>query len=74
MPIGDKSILKAAFLTNKDEVIQDMQQQAQQQMQMQQQQAQQQEKKDNAEILRNIRKRVRTWRRKKTEWLRLKRN
>jgi hypothetical protein len=50
MPIGDKSILKAAFITNKDEVIQDMQETAQQQQQMQQMQAQQQEKKDNAEI------------------------
>lgn len=51
MPIGDASILKAAFITNKDEVIKDMQQTAQQRQQMQQMQAQQQEKKDNAEIM-----------------------
>jgi len=51
MPISDKSILKAAFITNKQEVIQEMQEQAQQQAQAQQMQAAQQEKTDNAKIM-----------------------
>jgi hypothetical protein len=51
MPISDKSILQAAFITNKKQVIADMEESSQQQMQAQQQQAQQQEKKDNADIM-----------------------
>ena len=51
MPIADKSILQAAFITNKKQVIADMEEAAQQQAQAQQQQAQQQEKKDNADIM-----------------------
>ena len=50
IPIANKSILKAAMITNKNEVIQEMEQEAQQQMQMQQQQAQVQQQKDQAEI------------------------
>ena len=51
MPIADKSILQAAFITNKKQVIADMQEQAEQQSQQQQAQAQQQEKSDNAKIM-----------------------
>ena len=40
MPIPDKSILSAAFITNKKQVIEDMQEQAQQQAQAQQAQQQ----------------------------------
>ena len=40
MPIADKSILNAAFITNKQQVIADMQAQSQQQAQQQQAQAQ----------------------------------
>ena len=51
LPIADKSILNAAFITNKKEVIQAMQEQQQQQQQQQQLQAQAQEKQANAEIM-----------------------
>lgn len=51
MPIPDKSILRAAFITNKQQVIQDMEEQNQQQAQQAQAQAQQQEKMDNAKIM-----------------------
>lgn len=51
MPISDKSIMNAAFITNKQQIIQDMEQTAQQQQQMQQAQAQQEAKKDQAEIM-----------------------
>jgi hypothetical protein len=51
MGIADKSILRAAFITNKREVIQDMQEQNQQQQQMQQAEAQKQEKVDNAKVV-----------------------
>jgi len=51
MPIADKSIIRAAFITDKEQVIADMEESAQQQQQMQQQQAQQQDKKDQAEIM-----------------------
>lgn len=51
MPIADKSILQAAFITNKAQVIADMQEQSQQQQQMQQQQAQVQQQKDNADVV-----------------------
>lgn len=51
MGIADKSILRAAFITNKREVIADMEEQQQQQMQQQQAQSQQQEKLDNAKIM-----------------------
>lgn len=50
MPIADKSILRAAFITDKKQVIADMEEAAKQQMEMKQAEAKQQEKKDNAEI------------------------
>lgn len=51
MGIADKSIIRAAFITNKRQVIADMEEQNQQQDQQAQQQAQQQEKLDNAKIV-----------------------
>lgn len=51
MGIADKSILRAAFLTNKRQVIADMEEQNQQQQEQQQAQAQQQEKIDNSKIM-----------------------
>ncbi len=51
MAIPDKSILRAAFLTNKQQVIQEMEEATQQQMQQQQAEAQQAEKMDNAKIM-----------------------
>ncbi len=50
MPIPDKSILRAAFITNKKQVMQDMEEAAQQQQQSQQSEMEQQQKKDNADI------------------------
>lgn len=49
--ISDKSIIRAAFITNKKQVMQDMEEQNQQQQQQAQAQAQQQEKLDNAKIM-----------------------
>lgn len=51
MGISDKSILRAAFITNKAQVIQEMEEQNEQAAQQQQAQAQQQEKMDNAKIM-----------------------
>lgn len=51
MPIPDKSILRAAIITNKSEIIEDMEQQAQQQAEAQQAQSQQQEKLDNSKVM-----------------------
>lgn len=51
MPISDKSILSAAFITNKKEIIAEMQQQAEQQQQAQQAQAEQQSKVENAKVM-----------------------
>src|SRR5690606_2370198 len=51
MPIPDKSILQAAFITNKREVIAAMEEQAQQQQQQSQAESQKQEKMDNAKIM-----------------------
>jgi hypothetical protein len=51
MPIADKSILRAAFITNKAQVIEDMEQNMQQQQQAQQAQAQQQAQVDQAKIM-----------------------
>ena len=48
MPIPDKAILRAAFITNKKQLIQEMEEQTQQQNQMQQQQAQAQQQIDMA--------------------------
>lgn len=51
MAIPDKSILRAAFITNKAQVIQEMEEATQQQMQQQQAEAQSAEKMDNAKIM-----------------------
>ena len=51
MGIADKSILRAAFITNKREVIADMEEQAAGQQQMQQAQMQQQAQVDQAKIM-----------------------
>jgi hypothetical protein len=50
MGIADKSIIRAAFITNKRQVISDMEEQNQQQAQQQQQEMQQQQQKDQAKI------------------------
>lgn len=50
MPIPDKSILRAAFITNKRQIIEDMEQQQQQQMQQAQAQAQSQSQLDQAKV------------------------
>lgn len=49
--VADKSIIRAAFITNKRQVISDMEEQMQQQQQQQAAQSQQQEKMDNAKIM-----------------------
>jgi hypothetical protein len=49
--IADKSIIRAAIITDKRQVMADMEEQAQQQQQQAEQQAQQQEKLDNAKIM-----------------------
>lgn len=51
IPISNESILRAAFITNKDKIIQEMQATQQQQEQVQQAQAQSQDRKDQAEIM-----------------------
>lgn len=51
VPGLEKSILKAAFITNKKEVIADMEQAQQQQAQQQQAQAQMEEKKTQADLM-----------------------
>lgn len=51
MPIADKSILNAAFITNKKQVIEDMQQQTEQQQQAQQQEAQKAAQVDESKII-----------------------
>lgn len=51
IPISNKSIIRAGFITNKKQVIEDMESEAQQQAQAQQAEAQQQEKMDNAKIM-----------------------
>jgi hypothetical protein len=54
MPIPDKSIIRAAFLTNKKQVMKEMEEQAQQQQQMQQAQAQAEQQKNEAEVASKI--------------------
>lgn len=49
--IADKSIINAAIITNKRQVVADMEEQNQQQQQQQQAEAQKQEKMDNAKIM-----------------------
>lgn len=51
MPIANKSILRAAFLTNKKQIIQDMEEEMQQQAQAQQQQMQQQAMIDQSKMM-----------------------
>jgi hypothetical protein len=51
MAIADKSILRAAFITDKRKVIEDMEEQQQQQAQQAQQQAQQQSQIDQSKIM-----------------------
>jgi len=51
MAIPDKSILRAAFITNKQKVIEEMEEAAQQQMEQAQAESQQAEKMDNAKIM-----------------------
>jgi len=51
MAIADKSILRAAFITNKKQVIEDMEEQQQQQQQQQQAQSEQQAKLDESKIM-----------------------
>jgi hypothetical protein len=50
LAVADKSILRAAFITNKRQVIADMEEQNQQQMQQQEAQAQQQAQVDQSKI------------------------
>lgn len=56
MGIADKSILRAAFITNKKQVIADMEEQNQQQQQMQQAQMQQQQQLDQSKIAQSMAK------------------
>lgn len=51
MPIPDKSIMRAAIITNKKQLMQDLEEQNQQQQQQQQAQMAQQEKTENAKIM-----------------------
>lgn len=51
LPISSKSILRAAFITGKAQIIEEMEAESAQQMQADQAQAQQQEKMDNAKIM-----------------------
>ena len=54
MAIADKSILRAAFISNKQQVIKDMEEQMQQQQQAQQAEQQQKDKLDNAKIMQAV--------------------
>lgn len=56
MPISDKSILQAAFITNKKEIIEEMQQSAQAQQQQQQAEAQQQAKVEQSKMMESFAK------------------
>lgn len=47
----DKGIMKASFITNKKEIMEDMQQQAQQSQQQEQAQMQQQQQQDNSKMM-----------------------
>jgi hypothetical protein len=51
MAIADKSIIRAAIITNKKQVLEDMEEQSQQQQQAQQAESMQKEKMDNAKIM-----------------------
>ncbi len=54
MAIPDKSILRAAFITNKQQVIKEMEEETQQQMEQAQQQAQQAAKVDEAKVMQSF--------------------
>jgi hypothetical protein len=56
MPIPNKSILRAAFITDKKQIIADMEEEMQQQAQQQQAQAQQQQQVDQAKIMGDLSK------------------
>lgn len=51
MAIPERSIIRAAFITNKKKLLEEMQEESQQQQQQQQAEMQQQEKMDNAKIM-----------------------
>lgn len=51
IPVPDQSIIRAAFITNKKELLEEMKQASEQQSQQQQAQAAQQEKMDNAKVM-----------------------
>ncbi len=51
IPISNKSIIRAAFITNKKQVIEDMEQDQQAQMQAEKQQAQQQAQVDQSKVM-----------------------
>lgn len=51
MPIPDKTIIRAAIITNKKQILQDMEEQQQQEQQQQQAQAEAQEKSENAKVM-----------------------
>jgi hypothetical protein len=53
MPIADKTILRAAFITNKKKAIQEMEEQVQGQMQQQQQQTEMQNQTEQSKIMVN---------------------
>ena len=56
IPIADKTILRAAFITNKKQAIEEMEEQGQQQAQMNQMQAQQQAELDKSKSMANMAK------------------
>lgn len=56
MPIPDKSIMRAAFLTDKKQIIEDMEQQQQAQQQQQEAQMQHQMQMDNAKLMETMAK------------------
>ncbi len=56
IPISDKSILQAAFISNKKQVIEDMQEQQQAQNQAQQAEAQQAERENQAKVMESFAK------------------
>ena len=51
MPIPDKSIMRAAFITNKRQIMEEMDEQAQQQQQQQEAQMQSDQQKQNADVM-----------------------
>ena len=68
MPISDKTILRAAFITNKKQVIQEMEEQSQAAQQQQQAQAQQQAQMDQSKIMVNFAKARSDLAKEKNKW------